>query len=147
VEAADIPVVITPTEVLRRSMPGRLAEALGPTYQPVDGTILDVAVVGAGPAGLAAAVHAASEGAGHDRPGRGQARRAGREQLSLIENYLGFPSGISGTELTDLPAAQAGVRDGDPLRPPPPRHREGAGRPAGLTRRARSWVTVIHMLL
>jgi thioredoxin reductase (NADPH) len=112
VRTADTPVVITPVGVLRRPTPGELAEALGLTYQPVHGRLFDVAVVGAGPAGLAAAVYAASEGLDAivlDAAGPGG--QAGAS--SLIENYLGFPSGISGRELTDRAAAQAqkfGVR-------------------------------------
>lgn len=106
VEPADIPVVVTPTGVLRRATPGGLAEALGLTYEAAPDTLLDVAVVGGGPAGLAAAVYAASEGlqtAVLDTVGPGG--QAGSS--SMIENYLGFPSGVSGGDLTDLAAAQA----------------------------------------
>jgi thioredoxin reductase (NADPH) len=96
---ADLPVVITPTAVLRHATPALLAGQLGLSYQPAAGPLLDQAIIGAGPAGLAAAVYGASEGlqtllldavaAG------GQAAASSR-----IENYLGFTSGISGAELT-----------------------------------------------
>lgn len=103
---ADIPVVITPTGVLRRPTPGELAAAIGLAYEPTTGDVFDVVVVGAGPAGLAAAVYAASEGLSTlvvDAAGPGG--QAGTS--SFIENYLGFPSGISGRDLTDRAAAQA----------------------------------------
>lgn len=106
VAASDTPVVVTPTGVLRRPSPGELAHALGLTYQPLPGHTFDVAVVGAGPAGLAAAVYAASEGLQTIVvDARGPGGQAGSS--SLIENFLGFPSGISGGDLTDLAAAQA----------------------------------------
>jgi thioredoxin reductase (NADPH) len=105
VGADDMPVVVTPTGVLRHPSPGELAETLGLSYQPVEGRVYDVAVVGAGPAGLAAAVYAASEGLSAvvlDAVGPGG--QAGTS--SMIENYLGFPRGISGRELTERAAAQ-----------------------------------------
>jgi thioredoxin reductase (NADPH) len=75
-----------------------LADALGITESPASHTIYDVAVVGVGPAGLTAAVYAASEGLSTIviqgiAPG-GQAATS-----SKIENYLGFPTGISGAQL------------------------------------------------
>ena len=112
VGAYDLPVAVTPTGVLRRPTPGELAETLGLSYHPVPGLVYDVAVVGAGPAGLAAAVYAASEGLTAvvlDAVGPGG--QAGSS--SMIENYLGFPGGISGRELTERATAQAqkfGVR-------------------------------------
>jgi thioredoxin reductase (NADPH) len=105
VGADDMPVVVTPTGVLRHPTPGELAETLGLSYQSVEGRVYDVAVVGAGPAGLAAAVYAASEGLSAvvlDAVGPGG--QAGTS--SMIENYLGFPRGISGQELTERAAAQ-----------------------------------------
>jgi thioredoxin reductase (NADPH) len=106
VEPSATPVVITPTAILRRPTPQQLAEHLGLTYDPPDGEVLDLVVVGAGPAGLAASVYAASEGIGTlVVDGAGPGGQAGSS--TLIENYLGFPSGISGRELTDRAAAQA----------------------------------------
>jgi len=58
----DTPVVVTSTDVLRNPTPGELAEHLGLTFHAVPGHTFDLVVVGAGPAGLAAAVYGASEG-------------------------------------------------------------------------------------
>ena len=76
-----------------------LAGHLGLSYQPVAGPLLDLAIVGAGPAVLAAAVYGASEGL---RTLLLDAVAAGGQAAasSRIENYLGFTSGISGAELT-----------------------------------------------
>ncbi|MEO3809157.1 FAD-dependent oxidoreductase, partial [Sphaerisporangium sp. B11E5] len=107
----DLPAAIFHRSVLRRATPGTLAEVLGLTYR-ADGRPVDLVVVGAGPAGLAAAVYGASEGLVTvllDRSGLGgQAARSAR-----IENYLGFPDGVSGANLTRLAMLQAlkfGVR-------------------------------------
>lgn len=102
----DLPVVITPGHVLAKASPAQLAGVLGLARWPDGGRRFDVVVVGAGPAGLAAAVYGASEGldvAVFDgtAPG-GQAGTSSR-----IENYLGFPDGISGAELTTRAAIQA----------------------------------------
>jgi thioredoxin reductase (NADPH) len=102
----DLPVVITPTRVLMNADPAALAAALGLGRHPGHPGRYDVVVVGAGPAGLAAAVYGASEGldvAVLDAfaPG-GQAGSSSR-----IENYLGFTDGISGTELTTRATIQA----------------------------------------
>jgi thioredoxin reductase (NADPH) len=83
-----------------------LADELGITEAPASDTTYDVAVVGAGPAGLAAAVYAASEGLSTiviegTAPG-GQAGTS-----SKIENYLGFPTGISGAQLASRGHLQA----------------------------------------
>jgi thioredoxin reductase (NADPH) len=103
----DVPVVICrDTAVLRDPSNAQIAECLG-FNETIDRTHRrDVVIVGAGPAGLAAAVYGASEGldvlvleAGS--PG-GQAGSSSR-----IENYLGFPTGISGLELTGRAYAQA----------------------------------------
>jgi len=107
VEIDEIPVVLCSGKaVLRNPTTQRLAECLG-LSGTVDGSrIRDVAVVGAGPAGLGAAVYAASEGLDAvvieaDFPG-GQAGSS-----SKIENYLGFPTGVSGLELTRRAVVQA----------------------------------------
>jgi thioredoxin reductase (NADPH) len=92
--------------VLVRPSISELADQLGITESPAPHTIYDVAVVGAGPAGLAAAVYAASEGLSTIviegiAPG-GQAGTS-----SKIENYLGFPTGISGAQLASRGHLQA----------------------------------------
>jgi thioredoxin reductase (NADPH) len=102
----DLPLVLVPDgETLRTPSTLELAGALGlPTtaQQP----LYDLCIVGAGPAGLAAAVYAASEGLStviveRDGPG-GQAG-----QSAAIENYLGFPRGLTGSDLTHRAVAQA----------------------------------------
>ncbi len=103
---ADTPVVITTTGVLRHPSPGELAQHLGLTFQPVPGFMFDLVVVGSGPAGLAAAVYGASEGLSTvslDAVSTGG--QAGAS--SRIENYVGFPNGISGEELASRAAIQA----------------------------------------
>lgn len=100
VDVADMPIVIVAgSRVLRNPSVDEVARALGVSASPPTATI-DLLVLGAGPAGLAAAVYAASDGlsvvvADAVATG-GQAARSAR-----IENYLGFPSGISGAELAD----------------------------------------------
>jgi len=97
--ADDLPVVLTAQgEVLKQPSIRALADATGISPDRLDGRSFDVAVVGAGPAGLAAAVYAASEGLSvavldAKAPG-GQAGTS-----SKIENYFGFPTGISGQAL------------------------------------------------
>jgi thioredoxin reductase (NADPH) len=102
----DAPVVVTPTAVLRRPSPGEFASHLGLTYRPVPGYVFDLVVVGSGPAGLAAAVYGASEGLSTVSvdavAAGGQAGASSR-----IENYAGFPNGISGGDLTARTAIQA----------------------------------------
>ena len=104
---ADIPVVICRcTVVLRNPTNRQIADCLG-FNEAIDAThVRDVVVIGAGPAGLAAAVYAASEGLDvlvveATAPG-GQAGASSR-----IENYLGFPMGISGQELAGRAYSQA----------------------------------------
>src|SRR5579862_9001986 len=101
VGADDLPVVVTPTVTLRRATPGELAEHLGLAFRAAPGRVFDLAVVGAGPAGLAAAVYGASEGLDtvlvEAVAVGGQAAASSR-----IENYLGFPSGLAGADLTSL---------------------------------------------
>ncbi len=105
--AAELPVVILPDHrVLRNPALASLADDLGLTENFDHDTVFDVAVVGAGPAGLAAAVYAASEGlrtivVESLAPG-GQAGTS-----SKIENYLGFPTGISGQALAGRAQVQA----------------------------------------
>jgi thioredoxin reductase (NADPH) len=103
----EVPVVICNNRtVLRRPSIQELARCLGLNAHIAAAEVRDVVIVGAGPSGLAAAVYAASEGLDvlvieAESPG-GQAGSS-----SKIENYLGFPAGISGQELAGRAAAQA----------------------------------------
>jgi thioredoxin reductase (NADPH) len=99
-------VICSGKAVQRNPTTQQLAQCLGLSGKVDESHILDVAIVGAGPAGLAAAVYAASEGLDAvvieaDFPG-GQAGSS-----SKIENYLGFPTGVSGLELTRRGVVQA----------------------------------------
>lgn len=101
----DLPVVGCGERVERRPSLARIAECLGISRE-IEGDLYDVLIVGAGPAGLAAAVYAGSEGLRTlviDRVGPGG--QAG--QSSKIENYMGFPSGLSGAELANRGYLQA----------------------------------------
>jgi thioredoxin reductase (NADPH) len=107
VVAGDVPVLICRGEiVLRNPTNAQIAECLG-FNEGIDQThIRDLVIVGAGPSGLAAAVYAASEGLDvlvleSNAPG-GQAGSSSR-----IENYLGFPTGISGQDLAGRAYTQA----------------------------------------
>lgn len=82
-----------------------IANALGVRTQP-DHQLYDVIVVGAGPAGLAAAVYGASEGL-HTLVVEGEALGGQAGMSSMIRNYLGFPRGVSGGELTSRAYEQA----------------------------------------
>jgi thioredoxin reductase (NADPH) len=102
----DIPAVITATATLRRASPAALADHLGLAFRRTRGYIFDLVVVGSGPAGLAAAVYGASEGLSTvclDAVAIGG--QAGAS--SRIENYTGFPNGISGADLASRAAIQA----------------------------------------
>jgi thioredoxin reductase (NADPH) len=106
VSPADVPIVICRGIVLRDPTNREIAECLGFNEAIDRSKVSDLIVVGAGPAGLAAAVYAASEGLDvlvieSNVPG-GQAGSSSR-----IENYLGFPTGISGLELAGRAYAQA----------------------------------------
>ncbi len=107
VTAADVPVVICRGQtVLRNPTHRQIAECLGYNDAIDQSEVRDLLIVGAGPAGLAAAVYGASEGLGvlvveSCAPG-GQAGSS-----SKIENYLGFPTGISGQDLTGRAYNQA----------------------------------------
>ncbi|HEY5096188.1 MAG TPA: FAD-dependent oxidoreductase [Candidatus Eremiobacteraceae bacterium] len=107
VAAADIPVLICrSTTVLRNPTNQQIADCLGFNEGIDQAHVRDAVIVGAGPAGLAAAVYAASEGLDalvieSNSPG-GQAGSSSR-----IENYLGFPTGISGQELASRAYSQA----------------------------------------
>jgi len=106
VTEADTPIVACARVLLLRNPSNReLAEEIG-IRRPVEQTVYDLAIVGSGPAGLAAAVYGASEGLNtvvleSTAPG-GQAGSSMR-----IENYLGFPTGITGSELADRAVLQA----------------------------------------
>ena len=107
VTVEDIPMVICRGETMAKNPSNaELAECLGMNPQIDCKTVRDVIVIGAGPAGLAAAVYAASEGLNvlvleTNAPG-GQAGSSSR-----IENYLGFPTGISGQALAGRALVQA----------------------------------------
>jgi thioredoxin reductase (NADPH) len=107
VSPPQTPIVISgPGQVLRNPSNVELAYALGLRTPESEPRVCDVLVVGAGPSGLAAAVYGSSEG--FDTvvldaiATGGQAARSSR-----IENYLGFPAGVSGAELADRAAIQA----------------------------------------
>jgi thioredoxin reductase (NADPH) len=101
-----LPVVVTPTgSVLEAPTDAQLADAIG-LLTRAELPFYDLTIIGAGPAGLAAAVYGASEGlrtvlVERQAPG-GQAG-----QSSRIENYLGFPAGVSGSELARRALTQA----------------------------------------
>ncbi|WP_328681402.1 FAD-dependent oxidoreductase [Streptomyces sp. NBC_00322] len=104
--ADDVPLVITTDgKTLQAPTEAELAAQVGLSTTPA-ADFYDVVVIGAGPAGLGAAVYAASEGLRTvlvERSATGG--QAG--QSSRIENYLGFPDGVSGAQLTDRARRQA----------------------------------------
>jgi thioredoxin reductase (NADPH) len=104
---SDWPLVVTVDgTVLRHPTENQLARALGMIVGPRGDKVYDTAIVGCGPAGLATAVYAASEGLSvvvmDSRAHGGQAGASAR-----IENYLGFPTGISGQALAGRAFSQA----------------------------------------
>jgi thioredoxin reductase (NADPH) len=107
VPTGDVPVVICRgTAVLRNPTNEKIADCLGFNASIDQTHVRDIVIVGAGPAGLAAAVYGASEGLDvlvveSNAPG-GQAGASSR-----IENYLGFPTGIAGQDLANRAYAQA----------------------------------------
>ena len=131
VAASETPVVIASGgEILRNPSTAELGAALGLGWRTVPPALCDVVVVGAGPAGISASLYAASEGldvqAVEAIAAGGQAGTSSR-----IENYMGFPAGVSGNELTErgrMQAAKFGARLTTPaaavtLRSEPGRHR------------------------
>lgn len=106
VEPSELPVVIATGSVLRNPTPGELSHFLGLTVDSLPSRCFDVVVVGSGPGGLAAAVYGASEGLStlglESVAVGGQAGHSSR-----IENYLGFPMGISGGDLAQRAVVQA----------------------------------------
>jgi thioredoxin reductase (NADPH) len=127
----DAPVVLMRGgEVLRNPSNGQLARAAGLGTGAVPRKTVDVAVVGAGPAGLAASVYGASEGLGTAViDGIGVGGQIGT--TSRIENYLGFPVGVSGEEFAERSLVQV-LRFGATLLVPE--------RAAGLTGRGDDYV-------
>jgi thioredoxin reductase (NADPH) len=137
IQPHELPLMICPNgALLKRPSDAEAGMCLGITPELDPRTVYDIAVVGAGPAGLAAAVYGASEGLSvivlDQRAIGGQAGASAR-----IENYLGFPTGISGQalagrafnqaqkfgaeiaiplEVTRLDCSGAGRRGGDPFR-------------------------------
>ena len=107
VTVADVPVLICRSDVvLKNPTNGAVAECLGFNESIDEAQVRDLVIVGAGPSGLAAAVYGASEGlevlvVEATSPG-GQAGSSSR-----IENYLGFPAGVSGQELAGRAYVQA----------------------------------------
>ncbi|GAA0947983.1 response regulator [Actinocorallia libanotica] len=102
----ELPVVITPEgSALVAPSAAELADAVGLATTPAT-DFYDLIVVGGGPAGLGAAVYGASEGLRTLLVER-QATGGQAGQSSRIENYLGFPDGVSGAQLTDRARRQA----------------------------------------
>jgi thioredoxin reductase (NADPH) len=128
----DLPAVVMPGETLKRVTPGALAQKLNLSYHRSAKEPVDVTIVGAGPAGLAAAVYGASEGLDTvvlDAIGTGGQAAAS----SRIENYLGFPFGLSGADLTGRAVLQA-LKFGAQLASPCQAVKLGTDRNGGLLR-------------
>jgi thioredoxin reductase (NADPH) len=106
VEPAETPVVVGGRGVLRNPSNAQLAAMLGLGSRGAPPAMCDLVIVGGGPAGLAAAVYGASEGL--DTQAIDAVAFGGQAGTSTrIENYLGFPTGISGSELAERAALQA----------------------------------------
>jgi thioredoxin reductase (NADPH) len=107
VEPDQTPVVVGSGSVLRRPSNAQVAALLGLGARGAPPAMCDLVIVGGGPAGLAAAVYGASEGL--DTQAMDAVAFGGQASTSSrIENYLGFPAGISGSELAERAALQAG---------------------------------------
>src|SRR6266513_3067065 len=128
-EVSNLPVVLFPDGTkLLETLPAQVAQKVGLRTR-AQTSFYDLAIVGGGPAGLAAAVYGASEGlhtvmVERDAPG-GQAGMSSR-----IENYLGFPAGLSGNDLARRAVVQAkrfGVEILTPLEAPGVDQLQGAG--------------------
>jgi thioredoxin reductase (NADPH) len=106
VEPSETPVVIGGDGVLRNPSTAELAAMLGLGASGAPPALCDLVIVGGGPAGLAAALYGASEGL--DTQAIDAVAFGGQASTSSqIENYLGFPLGISGSELAERAALQA----------------------------------------
>jgi thioredoxin reductase (NADPH) len=106
VAADETPVVVRGSEVLRNPSNAELARMLGLGARGAPPAMCDLVIVGGGPAGLAAAVYGASEGL--DTQAIDAVAFGGQASTSArIENYLGFPTGISGSELAERASLQA----------------------------------------
>ncbi len=106
VDVSETPVVIGGQGVLRNPTNAELARMLGLGSQGAPPPLCDLVIVGAGPAGLAAALYGASEGL--DTQAIDAVAFGGQASTSArIENYLGFPTGISGSELAERATLQA----------------------------------------
>jgi thioredoxin reductase (NADPH) len=107
VEPGETPVVLGGEGVLRNPSNAQLAAMLGIGARGAPPAMCDLVIVGGGPAGLAAALYGASEGL--DTQAIDAVAFGGQASTSSrIENYLGFPAGISGSELAARAALQAG---------------------------------------
>jgi thioredoxin reductase (NADPH) len=106
VDPAETPVVIYGERVLRNPSNAELGATLGLGARGAPPPMCDLVIIGGGPAGLAAAVYGASEGL--DTQAIDAVAFGGQASTSSrIENYLGFPSGISGSELAERAGLQA----------------------------------------
>src|SRR3954454_13115997 len=106
IEPADTPVVIVRDQVLRNPSTAEVARALGVGARGAPPAMCDLVIVGGGPAGLADALYGASEVV--DTQAIDAVAFGGQAGTSMsIQNYLGFPTGIAGSELDDRAAIQA----------------------------------------